>query len=121
MRILPFTASLVAVAAVATGAWAHARLVSSGPAASGVVRTAPAEVRLRFNEPVLPRFVTVAVTGPDSRALHVDTPAIDRRDRRQVTARVHGGGAPGVYRVSWSAATADMHRMTGSYTFTVRP
>ncbi len=115
--------ALAAATAVLSGsaASAHARLQEATPAASAVVRTAPAELRLRFNEPVLARFVTVAVTGPDNRALHVDTPTVNRRDRRIVSARMHGGGAPGVYRVSWSAATGDMHRMTGAYTFTVRP
>lgn len=121
MRLMP----LIAVAAVATAtapaAWAHARLVSATPGLSAVLRTAPSQLRLTFNEPVLVRFVTVSVTGPNGAALHVDTPRVDQRNARQVVAAVHGAGASGVYRVSWTAATSDMHRMTGTYTFTVRP
>ncbi len=117
--------SLIALAAVATAAapaaWAHARLASATPVPSSVVRTAPSELRLTFNEPVLVRFVTVSATGPTGAALHVDTPRIDRSNPRTVVAAVHGAGAPGVYRVNWTAATSDMHRMTGAYTFTVRP
>lgn len=121
MRLSLFAVTLAATAVTATAALAHARLVSATPQPAASVRAAPGELVLRFNEPVLARFVTVAVTGPDARALHVDAPTLDPRDGRMVRARLHGAGAAGVYRVNWSAATADMHRMTGSYTFTLRP
>ncbi len=118
--------ALISVAAVtvalsSSAALAHARLQSATPGPSTVVRSAPAELRLRFNEPVIARFTTVAIVGPNNRALHVDTPTVDARDPRTVVARVHGAAVAGVYRVNWAAATGDMHRMTGSYTFTVRP
>lgn len=121
MKIITLTWTLAAASLAATAALAHARLVSATPTGTVSASSRPSELVLRFNEPVLARFVTVAVTGPNAQALHVDAPAVDAQDRRLVRARVHGVAAFGVYRVTWSAATADMHRMTGAYSFTLRP
>ena len=65
-------------------------------------------------------FVTVAVTGPAGK-LHVMGAQVDPKNKSRVSAVVHGGGKPGLYKVDWSAAGSDMHKMTGSYSFTVRP
>lgn len=116
--VLPLTA---AVALAAAPAFAHTRLVSANPAPNATVRAAPAQLQIVFNEPVLPRFVTLAVTGPDGAKLHVATVAVDPVNRNRVNAVVHGFQRPGAYRVDWSAAGSDMHRMTGNYSFTLRP
>lgn len=110
-----------AVALAAAPAFAHTRLVSANPAPNATVRAAPAQLQIVFNEPVLPRFVTLAVTGPDGAKLHVATVAVDPENRNRVNAVVHGFQRPGAYRVDWSAAGSDMHRMTGNYSFTLRP
>ena len=117
--LLPLAAASAML--VSTAAQAHSQLVTANPAPNAVVRTAPVQLQLTFNEPVMPRFVTLAVTGPDGAALHVATITVDPKNRAQVSAPVHGGGKPGVYRVNWTAAGSDMHRMSGSYSFTVRP
>ena len=116
--VLSFAA---AAALVAGPAFAHTRLVSANPAPNATVRAAPAPLQIIFNEPVLPRFVTLAVTGPGGAKLHVATVAVDPQNRNRVNAVVHGFQRPGAYKVDWSAAGSDMHRMTGSYSFTLRP
>ncbi|NJC32612.1 hypothetical protein GGR88_000086 [Sphingomonas jejuensis] len=116
--VLPLAA---AAALVASPAFAHTRLVSANPAPNASVRAAPAQLQITFNEAVLPRFVTVAVTGPDGAKLHVATVAVDPENRSRVNAVVRGFQRPGAYKVDWSAAGSDMHRMTGSYSFTLRP
>jgi methionine-rich copper-binding protein CopC len=117
-----YRASLViaAAAALAGPAYAHSKLVTANPAPNSVVRQAPQRISITFNEPVLPRFVTIAVTGPAG-ALHVMGVEVDPKNKARVSTVVHGGGKPGTYKVDWSAAGSDMHKMTGTYSFTVRP
>lgn len=116
----PFLIALPALAASATAAHAHTKLVTASPAPNAVVRQAPQRISIGFNEPVLARFVTVAVTGPAGK-LHVMDVQLDPKNKARISTVVHGAGKPGRYRVDWSAAGSDMHKMTGSYSFTVRP
>lgn len=118
-RLVPIAA--IATLATASAAQAHTQLVSANPAPNSTVATAPGVYVLTFNERVLPRFVTLEVTGPGGAALHVADITVDPQNPARISAPVHGGGQPGVYRVAWTAAGSDMHRMSGSYTFTVRP
>lgn len=110
------TAALIAVPA-----FAHTKLVSASPAPDATVRAVPNQLQITFNEPVMPRFVTLAVTGPDGAKLHVASIAVDQKNKARVGAVVHGFQRPGAYKVEWTAAGSDMHRMTGSYSFTLRP
>lgn len=121
MKALAFAAVLSAASFAGVAAQAHAVLRTGNPAPAAVVKTVPTMLRLQFNEAVIAKFTTLAVAGPDGRALHAGPVAVDRRNKAVVTAPLHGAGAPGVYTVQWTAATGDMHKMTGSYTFTVRP
>jgi methionine-rich copper-binding protein CopC len=120
MRSLVLSAVAGAVCA-ASPASAHTKLVTANPAPNATVQAVPNhQLQITFNEPVLPRFVTLAVTGPDGKQLHVATVAVDPKNRARVNAVVHGFQRPGAYKVSWSAAGSDMHRMTGTYSFTLR-
>jgi copper resistance protein C len=112
--------ALALTAALAVPAYAHTKLVTANPAPNSIVRQAPQRIAIIFNEPVLSRFVTIAVTGPAGK-LHVMKVEVDPKSKARVSTVVHGGGKPGTYRVDWSAAGSDMHKMTGSYSFTVRP
>ncbi|MDP8916912.1 MAG: copper resistance protein CopC [Pseudomonadota bacterium] len=121
MKAIAFTAALAAAVFAGTLAQAHAVLRKANPAPAAVVKTAPKTLRLHFNEAVLPKFTTLEVIGPNQQALHAGPVAVDRKTKKVVTAPLHGAGAPGLYTVTWTAATSDMHKMKGSYTFTVRP
>ncbi|MCP3466088.1 CopD family protein [Bradyrhizobium sp. CCGUVB23] len=54
MRVLAALATLLLCIGFATGAWAHAALVSVEPANGSIVASAPKRVELRFNEAVTP-------------------------------------------------------------------
>ena len=110
-----------ALTLLAGTASAHTDLKTANPAPNAVVKTAPSALRLGFSSAVLPRFTTVSVTGPDGKALHAGPVTVDAKNKGVVTAPLHGAGAPGAYKVDWAAASSDMHKMKGSYTFTVRP
>jgi hypothetical protein len=119
-KLIYFAAAAVTFAA--GPALAHSKLVSANPAPNATVRAVPNhQVQITFNEPVIQRFVTLAVTGPDGAKLHVASVAVDPKNKARVNAVVHGFQRPGAYKVDWTAAGSDIHRMTGSYSFTLRP
>ncbi len=120
MRKLMLMAA-AAAGVIAAPAMAHTKLVTANPAPNATVRSVANQIQITFNEPVLQRFVTLAVTGPDGAKLHVASVAVDAKDKSRVNAVVHGFQRAGAYKVDWAAAGSDMHRMTGSYSFTLRP
>lgn len=115
-RILPFTVAS-AIVLCASPALAHARLVSATPG-NGATVPAPRTISLTFSERFAAPFSTVEVE--DGRGRSVSLIKTVSEDGKTL-----GGtfGAPltaGAYRVTWAIAAADGHRMTGTYSFTVR-
>lgn len=107
-------------------AGAHATLVSSSPAANASV-AAPTKIELRFNEAVIGATAraTIAMTGMPGMANHAPMPitgftAQIGKDRKSMTLLLRRPLSAGAYRVTWTAAGADTHRMSGTFDFTVR-
>ena len=100
----------------ASHALAHARLVQSVPAAQAA-GPAPKEIALTFSEKLEPAF-----SGFDLSNGKAKTPVKVGLAKDGVT--LVGAPAkplaPGVYRLDWHAVSADGHRMTGGYSFTVK-
>ena len=119
MRIPVLIAAAVLLAPGA--AMAHAKLVTANPAPDAIVKAAPARLQLTFNEKVTPGLATIEVTDPTGAKLHVMPASADPKAPKTLTAVVHSSGEAGVYKVDWAAAGSDMHRRTGSYSFTVKP
>src|ERR1700760_3548153 len=59
MRLIAGLAMLLWITCAATGACAHASLVSTEPADGSVLAAGAKTVQLRFNEPVTPAVVTL--------------------------------------------------------------
>ncbi|MGV9009997.1 copper homeostasis periplasmic binding protein CopC [Brevundimonas sp.] len=100
-----------------SSAYAHARLVSAIPG-TGAAVSAPRTISLTFSERFAAPFSSVEVE--DGRGRVVSLTKTVSEDGKTL-----GGtfGAPltaGAYRVTWAIAAADGHRMTGTYSFTVR-
>jgi copper transport protein len=98
---------------------AHATLLSSEPAAGSVLASSPVRVRLVFSEPVDASVSGIQIDTPNmpSRALTV------RADPHDVSALVAvlDPLPPGGYRVVWRTVSADGHKVSGSFLFTIRP
>lgn len=108
-----FALLVLAGLAVAGTAHAHAQLVASSPVANAAV-SAPGKVELTFSEKLEPKFSSaklssaagpVAVKSAASGKVIVATPA------KPLSA--------GLYTVDWQILSADGHKMTGAYKFTV--
>lgn len=113
----PFIA-VAAVAALAAGpAAAHARLVSATPAPNSTVAAARS-LSLTFSERTVPAFSGFEVVNAAGQTLAIRTSVGE--DGKTLTGTLARPLTAGVYRVEWRIASSDGHRMTGSYTFTVR-
>ena len=118
-RALAVLTAIAATVAVPMGtASAHAVLDSSSPAASTVLETSPAEIRLSFNENVEASLLDIRLFGADqaevllaaaertpgdASVVRVDVPALD----------------DGVYVVVWRVMSADGHPATGAFPFEI--
>jgi methionine-rich copper-binding protein CopC len=114
------TLSLIAATAllmIATEANAHAQLVASNPPANATV-AAPKTLTLTFNEKLAAAFsgFELATVGGGKAAL---TTAV-AKDGKTLTGTPSAALKPGAYKITWRAATADGHRMTGEVLFKVR-
>jgi len=124
MRHIRSTFAFVALAlAVPQIASAHTELVASTPAANSTV-SGPSTIVLRFEEPVVAATTQaeIAMTGMANHATMPVTNFTSRMgsDRKTLTLTLAAPLSRGTYRVNWSAAGGDTHRVTGNFTFTVR-
>lgn len=116
VRILSLlTAAAVVISASPVSA--HARLVSATPA-SGAVVSEPGAVSLTFSERFAAPFSSVEVKDVQGRAVTLRQAV--SQDGKTLTGSFARPLTTGVYEVRWAIAAADGHRMTGSYSFTVR-
>lgn len=113
----PFIAVATAIALSASPASAHARLVSSSPAANSIIAP-PRAISLTFSEPFAAPFSTVEVEDGLGRAVTLTKTVSE--DGKTLGGSFAAPLPAGTYRVTWAIAAADGHRMTGNYSFTVR-
>ena len=115
-KILSLVGAAGALLLVATQADAHARVVASTPAASATVAS-PRAISVTFSERVAPAFSGLEVVNAAGVKSAVATTVSE--DGKTVSGRTARPLAAGAYSLNWRAASADGHRMTGSYTFSV--
>jgi copper transport protein len=93
---------------------AHSLLLSSKPGEDAVLRAAPGQITLRFNEPV---------PLPALRLFAADTTEWPLRRTRDMTARPEHRAdivcdlTPGAWRAVWRAISADGHEIGGTLRF----
>jgi hypothetical protein len=113
-------AASLALAFVATAAYAHAQLEKATPSVGGTVASVP-EIRLKFSEGVEPRFSGIALASEGGAAVPLGEPSVDPADNSMLIAKVGKALPPGVYTVTWHAVSVDTHKTQGSFSFTVKP
>lgn len=107
--------ALVALVAV-PGAAAHATLQQTVPGNDTVVGS-PAQVVLRFNEPVETGLGAVRVLAADGRP--VDTGSLTRPTDSSVSVDLPDDLPDGTYTVAWRVTSADSHPLHGAFVFHV--
>ena len=123
--LLPSAVAAFALLITPVAASAHTKLVSSTPAANSTVSKVTS-VNLKFNEKVVASTLKteLVMTGMPGMANHapMKIPATSAmgKDAKSLTLTAKRALVPGAYRVKWSAAGADTHRMGSEFSFTVK-
>jgi len=115
---------LVVVATVASLAWAspvsaHGQLDSSSPAPSAVLETAPSEIRLDFNEPVVPIARSIEIYNQDGQRIVLGEALVSPEDPSVLIAKDVPAIPDGLYVVAWRAVSNDGHAIDGAYSFQI--
>jgi len=110
---LLFSALLVGQVVGVSPAGAHAVLISAEPADGSMSRSAPEQVRLRFNEPV--SLLQMQLRSPEGEATQLRPVT----DGATVTAPLPAGLSYGSHVVSWRVVSSDGHPVGGSMVFSV--
>ena len=114
--IIMITASLLSSAASA-----HPKLLSAEPAAGEAAATSPKQIRIIFNEAVIPQFSGADVKDQAGKKIATGKATVDPANRKQLVVPVNEPLPPGDYKVEWHAVSDDTHRVKGSYSFSVTP
>ena len=114
----PFLLAALAVALVPAAAFAHARVVSSSPAANAAIAP-PKQISVTFSEALVPAFSKLEVTmaGMD---MKVPLKIAVSTDRKTMTGTPQGAFSKGSYVINWSAASVDGHKSKGSIPFKIK-
>ena len=114
-RLLAGLLALVAVAAAALPAWAHAELVSSEPAPGATVPHGLTELRLTFSEPLSPASQVLVYAGQFEAVSGVSSTV----EGPVLHASLATPLGKGTYTVQWTAVGEDGHPVEGTYQFGV--
>jgi methionine-rich copper-binding protein CopC len=98
---------------------AHPELQSAEPAAGAAMTTSPTQIRITFNENVIPKFSGVELKDQTGKMIATGNAATDPGNKMQLLVPVQEPLPPGDYKVEWHAVSDDTHRVTGSYSFSV--
>jgi copper resistance protein C len=110
--------SLLAVIGLAVPASAHNSLIGSTPRDGALMESGPAQIELKFDQPVQmgQGLNTVAVIGPNNDHWEGGPAQVASN---VVTAPVRPLGPAGAYKIGYQILSADGHRVTGELTFTL--
>lgn len=108
-----------AMIAATSPAWAHAHLVSSNPAANATLSVAPKTITLTFNEKLVPAFSKFDLVMPEHGGMKVSVKTEVSTDGKTITGAPDAALSKGAYKIVWTAASADGHKMNGEVAFKV--
>lgn len=117
----------LAMASLPGAVLAHAKLTASSPAANATVTKAKAKsIKLTFSEKLMPSTVKteLLMTGMPGMKNHapmkIAFSSMMGKDGKSMMLMPKKALVPGTYKVTWSAAGADTHRMGSAFSFTVK-
>lgn len=110
--------AIMAFSLWATPGFAHVDVESSTPANKATV-SAPSEITLHFSGPLVTRVSAVKLV--DMHGGQVPATLVPTANSKDMVAKPGKPLAPGVYRLTWTAAGEDDgHKMSGNLSFTVK-
>jgi methionine-rich copper-binding protein CopC len=112
--------AVVVLLSLVSAAAAHGVLERSEPRGGSVLKSAPAQVRLRFTGAIEPAYSRVRVLDGGGRPVDLGDSSVDP-DTRTVLRVSLPALPPGRYRVSWRVLSVDSHVTQGDFTFRIAP
>jgi len=110
--------TMIAASLCGSVAYAHPELRSAEPLA-GAATSSPKQIKITFNENVIPQFSDVEVKDQTGRIIPTGKAATDPANKKLLIVPVNEQLPPGDYKVEWHAVSDDTHRVKGSYSFSV--
>jgi methionine-rich copper-binding protein CopC len=116
--------SMAAVGVIAASlfggaAYAHPEFQSADPAPGAATTTSPRQIRITFDENVIPKMSGVEVKDQSGKIIPTGKAATDPANKKLLVVPVNEQLAPGDYKVEWHAVSDDTHRVKGNYSFSV--
>lgn len=111
--------TLIAASLCGSAAYAHPEFQSAEPAVGGVTATSPKQIRITFNENVIPQFSGVEMKDQTGKIIPTGKATTDPTNKKLLIVPVTEQLPSGDYKVDWHAVSDDTHRVKGSYSFTV--
>ena len=112
--------AMIAASLCVNAAHAHPELQSAEPAA-GSAAPSPKQIRIMFNENVIPQFSGVEVKDQAGKLIATGKATTDPANKKQLVVPIREALPPGEYKVDWRAVSDDTHRVKGNYSFSVTP
>jgi methionine-rich copper-binding protein CopC len=112
--------AMIAASLCVNAAHAHPELQSAEPAA-GSVAPSPKQIKILFNENVIPQFSGVEVNDKAGKSIATGKATTDPANKKRLVVPIQEALPPGEYKVEWHAVSDDTHRVKGNYSFTVAP
>ncbi|HEV3056289.1 MAG TPA: copper resistance protein CopC, partial [Solirubrobacteraceae bacterium] len=118
--------AVLACAAIGTviapsSASAHAYLIKTVPAASGILNAPPPDVALTYDEAVEPRFAIISVTSAAGTQETTAAPHRSPADPDTLVVPLRPHLPEGWYLIYWRAISVDGHPVQGAFTYAVGP
>jgi methionine-rich copper-binding protein CopC len=111
--------TMIAVSLFGSAAYAHPELQSAEPAAGATMTTSPKQIRITFNESVIPQFSGVEVKDQTGKVVSTGKSATDPANKKLLVVLLKEQLPAGDYKVEWHAVSDDTHRVKGNYSFSV--
>ena len=118
-RLVPLLVAALAVGTLVTEAYAHPRLEASTPAADAKLNNAPKEIRMTFSEKLIERFTGLELKGGNGKTIPTGKLNLVDNNPKQMMVPIRPSLGKGTYTVAWHAVSADTHRVSGTFRFTV--
>jgi len=119
-KTISMAAFAVIVASLFGGAaYAHPEFQSADPAPGTATTTSPTQIRIMFNENVIPKMSGVEVKDQTGKIIATGKAATDPANKKLLVVPIDEQLPPGEYKVEWHAVSDDTHRVKGSFSFSV--
>jgi methionine-rich copper-binding protein CopC len=114
------TITMLTATLLSGAANAHPQLQAADPAPGAATTASPKDIRLTFNENVVPKLSGVEVKDQTGKIIAAGKAETDPANKKLLVVPLNEQLAPGDYKVEWHAVSGDTHRVTGSFSFSVK-